>query len=126
MPKGAVDATIKIHGLREYQRGMKKAELDAQKEVRDGLAKAAEPVREEWRRLLTPYHEKSASKLKTRVGVSGVFVRQSARKTTGEHPEFAALQMRLGEAALDVKANEAERILEREVEDLCDTAEGKV
>jgi len=126
MPKGAVDATIKVHGLKEWQRDVRKAEKDTQKQTREGLKKAGEPVRDEWRRTFSPVHAFSASKLRIRVGVNGVFVDQPLRKTTGDHPEFARLQQRYGEAALDAKANEAERILEREINDLADTAEGKV
>lgn len=127
MPKrtGAVDATIKVSGLRELQRDAKKAEDDTDKQIREGLKKAADPVLQDWRAELAPIHDVSASKLRTRVRTGSALVAQSARKTTGDHPEFATLQIRQGEAALDRNTSEVERILEREVDDLADTLEGK-
>lgn len=124
--RGAVEATIKVSGLTELQRDVRKAEKETQKQTRDGLKKAAEPVLAEWRRTLAPVHERSASKLRIRVRTGGVLVAQSLRKTTGEHPEFATLQIKQGEAALERRVDEAERILEREINDLADTAEGKI
>ena len=126
MARGAVQETIKVEGLREFNRDVRKAEKDTQKRTREGLKKAGEPVREEWRSELAPVHEYSASKLRIRSTQSGVFVDQPLRKTTGEHPEFGGLQQRMGERALAKKANEATKILEREINDLADTAEGKI
>lgn len=128
MPKrtGAVDATIKVSGLRELQRDARKAEDGSDKEIREGLKKAAEPVLQDWRQELAPIHAKSASKLRVRVRTGSALVAQSARKTTGEHPEFATLQIRQGETALERNADRVERILEREVDDLADTIEGRI
>lgn len=126
MARGATKDTIKVRGLREFQRDVRKAEKDTKKRTREGLKRAGEPVREEWRRTFSPIHAYSASKLRIRTGVNGVFVDQPLRKTTGDHPEFGRLQQRYGEAALDAKSDEVERILEREINDLADTAEGKV
>lgn len=128
MPKrtGAVDATIKVSGLRELQRDARKAEDGSDKEIREGLKKAAEPVLQDWRQELAPIHTKSASKLRVRVRTGSALVAQSARKTTGEHPEFATLQIRQGETALERNADRVERILEREVDDLADTIEGRI
>lgn len=123
---GAVDATLKVSGLRELQRDAKKAADGTDKEIRDGLKKAAEPVLKDWRSQLSPIHEKSASKLRARVRTGSALVAQSARKTTGDHPEFATLQIKQGESALERHSDEVERIMEREVDDLADTVEGKV
>lgn len=118
--------TIKVKGLREFQRDVRKAEKDTRKRTRDGLKRAGEPVRDEWRRTFAPIHEFSASKLRIRSTQSGVFVDQPLRKTTGTRPDFGRLQQRYGEQALDRKADEAERILAREINDLADIAEGKL
>lgn len=124
--KGAVDATIKVHGLRELQRDAKKAGKETDKETREGLKEAGEPVRDEWRRTFSHIHLKSASKLRVRAVTGRVLVDQPLRKTTGDRPDFAALQTAHGERALEAKANEAERILERHINDLADTAEGRI
>jgi len=128
MPRrtGAVDATLKISGLRELQRDAKKAADGTDKEIRDGLKKAADPVLQDWRQQLAPIHEKSASKLRARVRTGSALVAQSARKTTGDHPEFATLQIKQGESALERHADEVERIMEHEVDDLADTVEGRI
>jgi len=123
---GTVDATIKIEGLKEFQRNMKNAEKDAQKEAREGLKEAAEPVLEDWRRQLAPIHLKSASKLRIRLRTGSVLIAQSLRSTTGEHPEFATLQIRQGESALLRHTAEVERIMEHQLEDVVDTANGRI
>lgn len=112
--------TIKVHGLREFTRDARHAEKDTRKTIREGLKRAGEPVRDEWRRTFSPIHEFSASKLRIRVGVNGVFVDQPLRKTTGDHPEFGRLQQRYGERALEAKALEAEKELARSVDELAD------
>lgn len=118
--------TIRVHGLREFQRDIRHAEKDTRREVREGLKRAGDPVRSEWRRTFAPIHAFSASKLRIRVGVNGVFVDQPLRKTTGQHPEFGSLQQRHGERALERKAGDAERELAKSVNELADTAEGRL
>lgn len=117
---------IRVRGLREFQRDIRHAEKDTRKEVRDGLKKAGEPVRREWAETFARVDAHSASKLRVRVGVSGVWVDQPLRKTTGQHPEFGLLQQAHGERALDRKASDVERELAKAVDDLADTAEGKL
>lgn len=124
--RGRVEATVEIKGLRPFIKDIRQAEKDVAKVTREGLKEAGEPVRDEWRRTFAPIHERSASKLRIRVGAKGVFVDQPLRKTTGERPDFAALQQKYGEAALDRKADDAERILEHNFDDLADDIEGKV
>lgn len=86
--------TVRVRGLRELQRDFKRMSKDLSKEVRDGLRKAAEPVREEATQLFERYDAASASGYRVRVRARGVSVEQSRRRTTGQHPEFGALQMR--------------------------------
>ncbi len=125
MPRGARTETIKVEGLREWQRDVGKAEKETKDKTREGLQRAAEPVLQDWRSQLEPIHDVSASKLKIRVRQAGVFILQTARKTTGDRPDFAALQVAQGERALDAKADEAERELEQSINELADIAEGK-
>lgn len=125
MARGAKVDTIKVEGLREWQRDVGKAEKETKEKTREGLQRAAEPVLQDWRRQLEPIHDVSASKLKIRVRQAGVFILQTARKTTGDRPDFAALQVAQGERALDAKADEAERELEESINELADIAEGK-
>lgn len=125
MARGARRETIKVEGLREWQRDVGKAEKETKQKTREGLQRAAEPVLQDWRRQLSPIHELSASKLRARVRQAGVFVLQTARKTTGERPDFAALQVAQGERALDAKSDEAERELEESINELADIAEGR-
>jgi hypothetical protein len=116
--------TVKVEGLTEWRRDVRKAEKDTQKRTREGLKRAGEPVRDEWRSTFSPIHPYSASKLRIRLGAKGVFVDQPLKKTTGLRPDFGKLQQRYGERALERKADEAERVLAREIDKLADTAEG--
>lgn len=117
--------TIKVHGLREWQRDVARAEKETRKRTRDGLKRAAEPVRREWQRTFVRIDAYSASKLRNRATQRGVFVDQPLRKTTGKRPDFARLQQRYGEAALERKAGEAEAELADAIDELADIAEGK-
>lgn len=119
--RGTVDASLQVSGLRELQRDVKKAaDKDIDNELKEGLKKAAEPVLQDWRRQLEPIHAKSASKLRARVRAGSALVAQSARKTTGQHPEFATLQIKQGEDALERNAHRVEEILEDEMDDVAD------
>jgi hypothetical protein len=120
--RGARADTIKVEGLRELNRDLKHAEKETQAKAREA---AAEPVLQDWRRQLSPVHEKSASKLRARVRTGGVFILQTLRKTTGDRPDFAALQVVQGERALDAHAAEAENELEDAINELADIVEGR-
>ena len=57
--------------------------------------------------------------------MSGVFVEQSLRKTTGHHPEYGALQMRQALIpALVSKSDEVEREMKKAADDLADIVQG--
>lgn len=117
--------TVRVKGLREFTRDARNAEKDTRKTIREGLKRAAEPVRREWQVTFARIDAYSASKLRNRVGVNGVFVDQPLRKTTGLRPDFGRLQQRYGEAALDRKAGEAEVELAKAVDELADELEGR-
>lgn len=86
---------VRVRGLRSLLRATDAAGKDTKRLVRDELRKAAEPVRAEAAARFAPYDARSA----TRYGISvrrvgTVAVEQRLRRTTGQHPEFGALQMR--------------------------------
>lgn len=120
----AQEATLKVEGLREFQRGVSKAEKDTRKAVRERLKEVGEFVRVDAMGRLSQYDERSAEKLRLRVRQAGIFVEQSLRKTTGLRPDFGELQMSraLIPALTD---NEAEllRKMEAAADDLVDVVE---
>lgn len=120
-----MDSTLRVRGLREFQRAVSKADANTRKTVREGLKKAGEPVRSEWQRTLSRYDERSASKLRVRARQSGVLVEQSLRKTTALRPDWGRLQQVLGEQAAADKENEVERELEQAIDGLADELEGR-
>lgn len=86
--------TVRVKGLRELRRDFKKVSKDLDKEVRDGLKEAAQPVREEAANLFDRYDAHSAAGYRVSVRQRTVTVQQSRRRTTGNRPDYGALQMR--------------------------------
>jgi len=118
--------TVRVKGLREFMRATAKAEKGTKKAVQDKLKEAADIVRVEASQRFTPTSAKSARGFRTRARMSGAFVEQSLRKTTGDHPTYGRLQMRRAlEPALEAKSHEVEQRLEKAVDDLADTMERK-
>lgn len=102
-------------------RAAAKAEKSTKRVVHEKLREAGTVVREDAYRRFGRYSERSAHGFRVRSRVGGVFVEQSKRKTTGEHPEWGALQMqRALIPALDANADEVERRLEQALDDLAD------
>ena len=101
-------------------RAASKAEKSTKGVIKERLGKAAEPVRDEARRDFERYDSGSASGFKVRVWGRGygVFVEQSRRRTTGQHPEFGSLQVKTLLGALDKKSAQVERELEKGVDEL--------
>lgn len=120
--------TVRVEGLRELIRAADNAGKETKKLVRGELRKAAEPVRDEARRLFAPVDAKSASRYGISVRRSGIVsVEQRLRKTTGLHPEFGALQMRTAlEPALDSKADEVGERMEAAVDRIGDGFAGRL
>lgn len=118
--------TLKVDGLKDFNRDVAKAERDTKKRVRDRLKEVGEVVRVDAAGKLSRYDEHSASKLRVRVRQAGIFVEQSLRKTTGLRPDFGELQM---ERALlpAMSENESEFVdrMEKVADDLADIVEGK-
>lgn len=122
MPVG----TVRVKGLREFQRAANKAEKETKKVVRDRLKEAGDVVRQEAARLFSPINAKSAAGYRTRARIGSVFVEQSLRKTTGLHPRYGSLQMRRALLpALEAESDEVERRLRLAANELADIVEGK-
>lgn len=85
--------------------------------MRAALREVAEPVRAEAASLFSTVDPRSAAGYRVRVRQRGVSVEQSLRKTTGQHPEYGALQMR--EALLPALARK-EREIEQGMEEAID------
>lgn len=118
--------TVRVSGLREFMRATAKADKETKKVVRDKLKEAADIVRVEASQRFSPISAKSAAGYRTRARMSGAFVEQSLRKTTGKHPTYGRLQMRRAlEPALEAKSHEVEKRLEKAVDELADIMEGR-
>lgn len=122
MPAGY---TVKVDGLKDFNRDVRKAEKDTRKVVRNRLREVGEVVRVDAANRLQEYDDRSARGLKVRVRAAGIFVEQSLRKTSGLRPDFGELQM--VQALLpSVQENEAEMVrqMEKAADDLADVVEG--
>jgi hypothetical protein len=115
------DATIRMRGYREFMRATAKAEKETKDTIHTHLRDAGDVVREDAYRRFTRYDTRTASGFRIRSRVGGVFVEQKLRKTTGQHPEYGALQMRVAlEPALDAKSSEVERRMDQALAELAD------
>jgi hypothetical protein len=117
----ATTTTLRVKGVRELVRAADAAGKETKKLVRDRLRKVAEPVLADWRRELSRYDARSASRLGISVRRTGsVSVEQRLRRTTGLHPDFGALQMTQAVAALDENAMRIEHEFEQAVDEIAD------
>ena len=86
--------TIRVKGYREFVRACDHAGREAKREVHATFREVGEIVRADAAERFAGYSARSAAGYRVRVRQRGVAVEQSLRKTTGQHPEFGALQMR--------------------------------
>lgn len=102
--------TIRVEGITNFVHVIERTTTETVYFIHHKLAEVAEPVRDEASRLFSRYSPKSASGYRIRTEKPGeVDVYQSIGPSTGEHPEWGALQMT--EAflpALDRKSKEVE------------------
>lgn len=93
MPQQA--ASVKVHGLKELQRALKRYGAEATREIDEALKDAGEDIRQRATMKMSMIDLGSALGFKAKTkGFGRVVVEQSKRKRTGLHPEFGALQMR--------------------------------
>ena len=118
--------TIRVHGLREFQRAAARAGKESKTEVRDALRDAAEPVRRDAVRRFSPVDARSAAGYRVAVRQRGVAVEQRLRKTTGRRPDYGSLQMRRALIpALQTNADTVEREVGKALDRIADHFERK-
>lgn len=112
-----MSAALEVEGLRELLAALKQVEHRIYPELVAAMREVGDVVRDDARRRFSPVDRFSAQGFETRVRPSSealVIVGQRLRKTTGNHPEWGARQMR--EALLPArhaKYDEANEILEK-------------
>jgi hypothetical protein len=90
------DYTVKVEGLSEAVRALDAVDRKAKLTILKGLREAAAPIAVDIRRDLSKYNDMSLGTIRPSAGVRGVYIRQYAKRVTGERPDFGALQMRRG------------------------------
>jgi hypothetical protein len=111
--------TIRVRGYRETASSLGKVNKGAKAALFTGLRAAAAPIAADAQQRLSGYRGMSTATIKPSAQVRGVFVIQRARKKTGQHPDFGALQMREGLIpALEAGAVDIEKKVEEAFEAL--------
>lgn len=113
-------ATTRIKGYREFQSAIRRADKETRKVVRDAARASGEIVRRDWSGRMIVIDARSAAGLRTRVRTRGVSVEQTLRRTTGQRPDYGALQMRRGVRSLEENEREVVRTYESGMDDVCD------
>lgn len=111
---------VRVRGLRELTRDLRRADKVLARELRSELREAANIVAVDARARFSPIDAASASSMQPRVRGGGLAVaEQRKRRTTGLHPFFGTLQMvRAFLPALAAKRSEVERRIERMLDTL--------
>ncbi len=116
-----METTIRVSGLRELQRALAMADAEQRKEIRAALKKSGEFVREEAQSSFTRYDADSAAGYRVVVRQRGIAVEQSRRRTTGAHPQYGSLQMRVAlMPALKDREAETLKAFEQALDDVAD------
>lgn len=114
----ARSATIQIKGLAALNRAFKRYDKQAQRGLERDLLDAANIVALDARARFSFYDLRSAAGYRPRTrGFGRIVVEQRRRKTTGQHPEYGALQMR--KALVPALYSQQEPVLKR-VEQMLD------
>lgn len=106
-------ADLRIKNARAFTRALKQVDADAAKQLQRAVREAAKPVAAQAVRLAERYGSAVATGIRpgSRSGVGTV--RQTRRKTTGQHPNFGGLLMRTAlEPALAALSDQAIREME--------------
>lgn len=111
---------VVLRNYRETMSALQKVDRGTAKTVRDELKHAGESVAQEARRRISRYPGAKVSQISPRATNRGVFVTQRARKVTGQHPQFGALQMMHLMEALDDKEDDVIRGVEKAFDRLAD------
>jgi hypothetical protein len=107
--------TVRVKGLRELDRALRKMDKELSREMRSTLKEAAEIVAVDARARFSDISPASASSMRARAKAKGATVEQSKGRTTGKRPDYGALQMR--RALLPALEAKQEQVVEK-VDDL--------
>lgn len=115
-------SSIKVKGLREFQRACNKSSKEVRTGLRRRLETAGRIVSDDARQRFSGIDARSAGSMRPRVRGGGIVVaEQRRRRTTGQHPQFGSLQMRTAFLpALASKRGEVEREFEQMLDDIVD------
>jgi len=91
MPQGV----LAVRGLSEFMVAIGQADKASKRMIVRELRATGETVRADAAGFMSHINGKTAAGFRTRVRQRGVAVAQSVRKTTGKHPEYGSLQMRV-------------------------------
>lgn len=86
--------TVRVRGYKQFQTALKAADKEGKRLIRARLRKVGDLVKVDARSRFAPVNARTAAGFRTIVRQRGISVEQTKRKTTGQHPEFGALQMR--------------------------------
>ena len=120
MPQGV----FVVRGLKPFMVALGAADRQTKRMVVEELRHTGDTVRLDAAGFMSRINAKTAAGFRTRVRQRGVAVAQSVRKTTGKHPEYGALQMRVLARAVAEHADDTERAIERALDRICDRLEG--
>jgi len=113
--------SVKVKGLREFQRACNKSSKEVKRGLRSELREAGDIVRAEASSRFAGVDARSAAGYRVAVRARGVAVEQRLPRTTGQHPDYGAKQMREAlEPALDAKRAQVERRLEDMLDNIVD------
>jgi hypothetical protein len=115
---------IHVNGYREFLRACAQAETNSKTFVRARFREVGDIVRDDASRRFSPVDAKSAAGYRSVVRQRGVSVEQRYPRTTGQHPEFGAMQIRMLESIVEDKASSIERKFEEAVDDVADHFDG--
>lgn len=107
--------TVRVKGLRELDRALRKMDKELSRELRSTLKEAAEIVAVDARSRFERISPSSAASMRARAKAKGATVEQAKGRTTGKRPDYGALQMRT--ALLPALEAKQEQVIEK-VDDL--------
>lgn len=115
---------VVVKGYREFLRALDRGGKETKKMLRDELRSGGEIVRADAQARFARINQKSAAGYRVAVRQRGVAVEQRLVKTTGKHPEWGVLQMRVALIpASAAKEPEIERHMERALDRVCNRIE---
>lgn len=110
-----------VLGYKDLIKGLKEADKESRRDVRASFRRVGDLVKFDAARRMAPVDTRAAAGYRTSVRQSGVWVGQSVRKTSGKHPEFGYLQMRIAlRPAVAANMGNLDRALEHALDEVCE------